>query len=79
MTAKPPLRLLTRAEAAQRLGVSTRTVSRLIAKGYLRAADVSCGDVQMRTRIREDDLNEFIEARTASPRSPSVEDALAAT
>jgi len=61
-------RLLTLAETGERIGVSARTVQRLISSGELRAVDVAAtkGDgSRARLRVREDDLTKWINARTA--------------
>ena len=61
--------LLKPREAADALGISENGVYRLIASGQLRAVDVSQpGARSSKTRLRADDVEAFIEARTrASP------------
>jgi len=63
--------LLTPAQAAERIGVkSTNTIYRLIAEGALRAVDIKVPPAKRsKTRIREDDLEAFIEANTREPRA----------
>lgn len=57
--------LLTVHEAAERLRCSDMTVYRLIADGSLRAVDMRpAGSRRSKTRVRDDDLAEFIDART---------------
>lgn len=59
------VRLFTVPEAAEQLSVrSTNTVYALIAAGKLRAVDIAATGSRSRTRIREDDLQAFIEANT---------------
>ena len=62
--------LLKPAEVAQALGISENGVYRMIAGGEIRVVDVSQpGAKTSKTRIRSDDLAEFIESRTRSPAS----------
>jgi excisionase family DNA binding protein len=61
--------LLTIDEAGERLGVSGKTVHRLIALGKLRAADVAATGSRARTRVRDDDLQDYIEAITRETRA----------
>jgi excisionase family DNA binding protein len=62
--------LLTLDEAGTRLGVSAKTVHRLIALGKLRAADVKAtGSKRTRTRVRDDDLQLYIESITRETRA----------
>ncbi|MFB2571398.1 helix-turn-helix domain-containing protein [Micrococcus sp. IITD107] len=49
--------------AADVLGVSVRTVYRLIEQGRLRAIDIS-ESPRPRARVRADDLQQFIDVRT---------------
>ena len=49
--------------AAAVLGVSVRTVYRLIEQGRLRAIDIS-ESPRPRARVRADDLQQFIDVRT---------------
>lgn len=61
-------RLYKIAEAGERLGCSENGVYRLIAGGQLRAVDIAPpGSRRSKTRIRDDDLAEFIERRTRHP------------
>lgn len=53
-------------EAAELLGVTSNTVYRLIAAGQLRAVDVDASGRRPRTRVRHDDLQAFVDARTAA-------------
>jgi excisionase family DNA binding protein len=57
-------RLLTTTEAGHVLGVSRDSVLRLIRSGGLRVVDVSTGG-RPRLRIRDDDLDAWIDAHTA--------------
>lgn len=73
------MQVLTIPEVGQRLGMSRNTVYRLINSGDLRVVDVGApkrkGEPHKpRMRIREDDLDAFIEARTVAP--PVNDDAL---
>jgi excisionase family DNA binding protein len=72
-------KLLTVPETAARLGVQRNTVYRLIKAGALRTVDIAATGKKARARVREDDLAAFIESRTASVETPTVDDALAAT
>jgi excisionase family DNA binding protein len=57
--------LLTIPVTATRLGASEMHVYRLIASGDLRAVDISQpGSRKTKTRIRSDDLDDYIESRT---------------
>jgi len=60
------VRLFTPKETGERLGgASENHVYRLIARGQLRAVDIGLpGSRRSKTRIREDDLAAYIEART---------------
>jgi excisionase family DNA binding protein len=58
----PAPALLRVAEAAERLGCSRWHIYDLIAKGQLAAVDIGIGRAQ--TRVREDELTAYIEART---------------
>ena len=60
-----PIHLLTPLAAAERLGCSDMHVYRLISTGELCAVDISLkGAGKTKTRIRSDDLDAYIEART---------------
>lgn len=60
-----PVQLLTIPAAAERLGCSQMHIYRLVSSGELRAVDVSRkGSGKTKTRIRSDDLDGYIEART---------------
>lgn len=62
--------LLTIPEVAARLGVKApNTVYRLIAAGKLRAVDVAVDGGKSKTRIRDDDLQAYIEAITRETRA----------
>lgn len=51
--------------AAEQLGCSEMHIYRLIAAGQLRAVDISMpGSVRSKTRIRADDIAEYIERQT---------------
>jgi excisionase family DNA binding protein len=59
------VRLYTVPQAAEQLQVGDNTVYRLIASGALSAVDVRpAGSTRSKTRIRDDDLARFIDART---------------
>jgi excisionase family DNA binding protein len=61
--------LYTIPETAERLRVADNTVYRLIASGSLKAVDLApAGSTRSKTRIRDDDLARFIDARTRSAR-----------
>ena len=67
----PPARLLAIPAAAELLECSEMHVYRLVSTGELRAVDISLkGAGKSKTRIRSDDLNAYIEARTR--RAPSA-------
>ena len=55
--------LLTKAEAAERLTVSVRTLEGLIARGALPAYRIAPGTL----RIKESDLEDYIDARLVAP------------
>lgn len=57
--------------AAKRLGCGVTTVYKLMASGVLRVTDIAPpGSLRPKSRIRTDDIDAFIEARTrkASPK-----------
>jgi excisionase family DNA binding protein len=59
------VQLLTPSEAGERISASEMHVYRLIAAGELRAVDISQpGAGRSKTRIRTDDLAEYIDAKT---------------
>jgi excisionase family DNA binding protein len=61
------VQLLTIEQAGARLGIKSKSaVYALIANSALRAVDVAATGKRSRTRIREDDLQAFIDARTSS-------------
>lgn len=67
--------LLSVREAGKRLGVSDWAVRRMIANGELRVVDVGSGAQRARLRIRLDDLQAFIDARTYdTDQAPTVLD-----
>ena len=71
MSRRPPaatLVLLTPAEAAERIRASESHIYRLITDGKLRAVDIAQpGSKKQKTRVRSDDLDDYIEASTRSP------------
>jgi excisionase family DNA binding protein len=72
-TARRPasLSLLTIKAAADRLDCSTTHVYRLIASGQLRAADIAPpGSGRTKTRVRDDDLADYIEKHTRQRHVP---------
>ena len=65
------LSLLTPAEAAGRIGASEMHVRRLIADGELDAVDIAQqGSRKPKTRVRSDDVDAFIQARTRKTGTP---------
>jgi excisionase family DNA binding protein len=63
-------KLLTIPETADELGISPNTVYKMIACGDLRAVDMAVpGARRPKTRIRLEDLESFIEARTREARA----------
>lgn len=61
--------LLTLGEVADRLGVSVRTVTRMVDSGTLPFLRVSARKV----RVREEDLRSWIEARVRGEAQPATE------
>lgn len=62
--------LLTIPETAEHLGIAINTVYKMIAAGDLRAVDMAVpGARTSKTRIRQDDLDAFIDARTREVRA----------
>ena len=60
-----PVRLLTPAETGGRRGCSDDHVYRIVASGLLRAVDIALpGSKRSKTRIREDDLQRYIDKQT---------------
>lgn len=66
MSAQLPRRsqLLSVTEAAERLACSRGHVYGLIAAGSLRAVEIKAKGTRSKTRVREDDLEAFIDANT---------------
>lgn len=65
-------KLLTIRETAERLGVKApNTVYALISAGKLRAVDIAATGTRSRTRIREDDLQDYIDSVTRDARAVS--------
>ena len=70
LTAEDDSLLLTIPQAADKLEIAPNTVYKLIASGDLRAVDMTVpGAKRPKTRIRRDDLEAFIEARTREVRA----------
>ena len=72
---RSPAQLLPIPAAAERLGCSEMHIYRLVSTGELRAVDISRkGAGKSKTRIRSDDLDAYIDARTrcAAPVSPGT-------
>jgi excisionase family DNA binding protein len=68
----PSVRLLPIPAAAELLGCSEMHIYRLVSTGELRAADISLkGAGKSKTRIRSDDLDAYIEARTRAAGTPA--------
>jgi excisionase family DNA binding protein len=64
---KPSTQLLSIPAAAERLECSEMHIYRMVSSGELRAVDISQkGARKSKTRIRSDDLDAYIEARTRS-------------
>jgi excisionase family DNA binding protein len=71
MKQQGPISLLTIKVAAERLDCSTTHVYRLIASGQLRAADIApAGSGRTKTRVRSDDLADYINRQTRERRTP---------
>ncbi len=64
--------LLTTAEAAKQLKLSTDAVCGLIARGRLRAINVGLGQRKPRWRISVEALELFLASRSTSPRPPAA-------
>lgn len=58
------VQLHTPEQAGEVLGVTAKSVYRLIALGELRAVDVAVSGTRSKTRVRDDDLQDFINLRT---------------
>ncbi len=72
---RPSAQLLPIPAAAARLGCSEMHIYRLVSSGELRAVDISQkGARKSKTRIRSDDLDAYINARTrcAAPTGPGT-------
>jgi excisionase family DNA binding protein len=67
----PDRLLVSKGEAAERLGVSVRTVERLVATGHLRQVHI-----ERLARLRVSDLEAYVDSLTdnADPRSGSSSD-----
>lgn len=65
MSAGRAPQLLSVVEVAERLRCSRNHVYGLIAAGSLRAVDLRAKGTKPKTRVRESDLDAFINARTA--------------
>ena len=64
-SADTPVRLRTIRQAGERLECSSMHIYRLIASGALSAVDIAQPGAQRpKTRIREDDLDAYVESRT---------------
>ena len=67
-TTQDDIKLLSVADAAERLGCSVMHIYRLVAAGDLRGVDISQpGSARSKTRVRSDDLAAYIDdkSRTA--------------
>lgn len=70
---KTPVVLYTIPDAAEHLGCSQMHVYRLIAAGELRAVDTSVpGTKRAKSRVRADDLAEYIERKTGRGVRPTI-------
>jgi excisionase family DNA binding protein len=58
------VQLLTVTEVGKRLGVGRVTVWRHVKNGHLRVVDVATGGTRPCLRIREDDLQAFVDSKT---------------
>lgn len=59
------VQLLTIPQVMDRLGIKSKdTVYALISSGALRVTDIAATGQRPRSRVREDDLQRFIDART---------------
>lgn len=58
-------RLISVTAAAERLACSRAHIYRLIATGALRSVDIHAEGTRTKTRIYDDELEQFIDARTA--------------
>jgi excisionase family DNA binding protein len=66
--ARGPVRpQLPTSEVAKRLGIGEDTVRELISRGDLRARNIATKPGDLRWRVDEGDLAEFLEARTYQP------------
>ncbi|MGH3300369.1 MAG: helix-turn-helix domain-containing protein [Streptosporangiaceae bacterium] len=66
---KTPVSLLPLPIAAERLGCSLNHVYRLVASGELPAVDIAQrGSRKSKTRVRSDDVDEYIDTRTRRAR-----------
>lgn len=63
------IKLLSPAHAAELLDCSRPHVYGLIAAGRLRAVEIKATGTRAKTRIREDDLQAFIDANTRTTKS----------
>jgi excisionase family DNA binding protein len=70
--------LLTPAQAGERLGVSRSAIYRYVERGWLRGVYIGLGQQRDRLRLRDDDLDEFIETRTRTAPT-TTDDILAAS
>ena len=61
---QPSNQLLSIPAAAERLECSEMHIYRLVSSGELRAVDIRRGAGKSKTRIRSDDIDAYIEART---------------
>lgn len=64
------IRLLTVVEVAERLGISVSQVYNLFARNELRRVNLSAAGTRAKMRVRTDDLNAYIEARTLPALTP---------
>lgn len=69
---RAPAQLLSIPAAAERLGCSEMHIYRMVSSGELRAVDISRkGAGKSKTRLRSDDLDAYIEARTRRVGTPN--------
>lgn len=61
--------MLSLSGVADQLGVSVRTVRRLVDAGMLHGVDISCGDERANWRFTQTDVDEFLAARRTGPAS----------
>lgn len=69
---KPPQRFVTPTDLAKLLRVSPEKVRRWIRRGELKAVDLGIGSSRSCYRVKQEWLDEFLEARSVQPPAPRV-------